>query len=90
MRALCALSKVAAFAALLFVLPGVSAANPISSGTLQTNLQLVAPSLSEPAHCRRYLHLSEPAHCRRYLHRHRVCARWRGYCRVWTVRTHRC
>jgi len=28
MRAVCALSKVAAFAALLFVLPGVSAANP--------------------------------------------------------------
>ena len=79
MRAVCALSKVAAFAALLFVLPGVSAANPISSGTLQTNLQLMAPSLSEPAHCRRYLH------------RHRVCVRWRGgYCRVWTVRTHRC
>ena len=79
MRALCPLSKVAAFAALVFVLPGVSAANPISSGTLQTNLQLVAPSLSEPAHCRRYLH------------RHRVCVRWRGgYCRVWTVRAHRC
>ena len=79
MRALCALSKVAAFSALLFALPGVSAANPISSGTLQTNLQSVAPSLSEPAHCRRYWH------------RHRVCVRWRGgYCRVWTVRTHSC
>jgi len=80
MRALSALSKAAAFAALLFVLPGgVAAANPIGSATLQSNLQSTLPSLGEPVHCRRYVH------------RHRVCTRWRGgYCRVWRVRVHRC
>jgi hypothetical protein len=78
MRALPIL-KAVAFAAVLFVLPGAATANPISSATLQTDLQSMAP----PA--------SEPAHCRRYLHRHRVCTRWgAGYCRVWRVRTHRC
>ena len=79
MGTLSALSRALAFAAILFVAPDVSTASPISSATLQTDLQ----SATSP--------MTEPAHCRRYVHKHRVCTRWRGgYCRVWRVRTHRC